>query len=81
MWQVDGPWYAIIHPSQERQLRDLAARDRWNLAHLDWRKDGRPPMTCQQILDKYRPIHEWDADFTGEVGSVHGFKFITSESV
>jgi hypothetical protein len=76
-----GPWYVILHPSQARDLRDIAARERWHTAHLAWRKDGKPPMDCQQILEKYTPIHTWDVDVTGEVGSYEGYRFIESETV
>lgn len=76
----NGPWFCILHPQQERDLRDLAARERWRLAHRDWRTDGKPPMSTRAILDKYRPIHAWDVDVT-EVGSYESIRFVTSERV
>lgn len=74
----ESDWYCIIHPTQERDLRNLAARERWRCAYRDWRKDGRPEMAYQAILDKYRPIHIWDVD-VGEIGSYSNVRFITSD--
>jgi hypothetical protein len=71
----DQDWYVVLHPSQERDLRDLEARDRWHGAHLEWRKAGKPEMTCRAVLEKYRPRAEWEA------GRFDGYKFIESEWV
>lgn len=77
-----GPWYIFLHPEQERALRDLQARERWQFAYQAWRKDGRPELTCQQVLDKYAPISEWEFPArTGEVGSFENIRFIEQESV
>jgi ABC-type amino acid transport substrate-binding protein len=78
---ADSDWYAIVHPQQERDLRDLAARERWSGAYRDWRKDGKPLLTYQQILDKYRPFHEWEVGPMDSIGRYEGFRFIQSEAI
>lgn len=77
-----GDWYVLIHPQQERDLRDLQARERWKVAHKAWRKDGKPPMTCQAVLDKYTPVTEWAWPARqDEIGSYENIRFIESPSV
>lgn len=79
MQGVDSPWVCIVHPSQEQDLRDLAAREQWKGAYADWRKAGKPPMTCREIIDKYRPEVDLTSYTCAEVGSFEGFRFITQE--
>lgn len=76
-----GPWYCFLHPEQETALRDIAAKERWRYAYKHWRKDGRPPLTCQGILDKYTPIHDWEFPARPEIGTYESVRFITMESV
>lgn len=75
-----GDWYVVLHPQQERDLRDLQARERWAGAQLAWRKDGKPAMTCRQILDKYTPLTELEFPAGADVGIIEGFRFIESAS-
>ena len=76
-----GPWFAIVHPDQEQELRDLNARERWRYASRAWREAGKPPMSCQQILAEYTPAASIGFPAQSEIGSYEGFRFITSEKV
>lgn len=77
MWgYTQGDWYVLVSPSQEQDIRDLAARDRWQFAYRSWRKDGKPELTAQQILDKYTPVSEWSFPQRPEIGSYENIRFI-----
>lgn len=78
---VGSGWFAIVHPAVEKDIRDMAARDRWKGAFVDWRKDGKPELNCQQILDKYLPIHDCDVGPIDEIGSYENVRFIISDRV
>ncbi len=76
-----GPWFAFVHSEVERDIRDIAARDRWYYASKAWRADGKPAMSCREILAKYTPASCMDFSGRPEIGTVEGFRFITSERV
>jgi len=76
-----GDYVFFLHPKNERDLRDLQARERWQFAYLSWRKNGKPELPCQQILDKYTPASStWEFQAFAEVGRYDNVRFIQLES-
>ena len=71
-WALAPNSYVMfLHPTQEKALREIAARSGWEEAYRAWRKDGRPEMTCREIASKYYQRHEW------ETGTFENVRLIT----
>lgn len=76
--QLDNGFYVcVMHPSCANDLRNMLAREQWAFAYRAWRMDGKPPMSCAGILDRYKPTSK-TVDWNGEIGSFESFRFIES---
>jgi hypothetical protein len=62
----------------ERDIREVLARDKWDFARRAWRMDGKPQMTCRQVLERYCPRAE-TIPVGNEIGVYESTRFIMSE--
>lgn len=80
--QLLDNYYAVIHPRQWTNLRELEVRtvweDRWQ-AYRIARRNGGPEMTARQIMSDWTPPTWWRQN--GEIGSFEGMRFIQSARV
>lgn len=73
---VTPEWVCVIHPSVERDLRVIEAKERWAFAWREWRKAGKPEMGAAAILERFGQSSAF-----GETGTIFGAKIITPAAI
>lgn len=72
-----GPWLIFAHTDVLDDLRSAQARERWQWAQREWRADGKPTLSCREVLAKYTPADSLVFP-RGEIGRYENVRFITS---
>lgn len=49
-------WVAFVHPSVERDIRDVSARQRWRDAYREARCAGKGYLSPRQVLSAFPPF-------------------------
>lgn len=76
---LNDAWVCILHPSEERDLRQMAARSEWQAAWTHARKIGiANKATPQHVLRVFR---EHDPFVAARFGRVEGVRYITSRKL
>lgn len=71
---VDGSYWLFLHPSQLKDIEDIAAREEWRECYREARRLGKAKgKSPQYILAEFKPKHP-----KVEQGQYEGIRFVTS---
>jgi hypothetical protein len=81
-------WMCVIHPSAWVNVREIAARCRWEFAYRRYRialRDGRcESLDAREILEQFHDRRATDIGsrpLSGELGRIEGIRFITERNL
>lgn len=71
-----GPYLMFVHPEVHRKLVEINARDKWQRAYRDYRKNFTGILSPREILAQYG---RKEGLMRGELGQMDGIRIIKTE--